>query len=522
MTSSVAILGIAVACSAACVTTEPATDEIADSLVSGLATADAVTASGPVHGAVAGDLAIFKGIPYAAPPIGARRFAPPVAPQSWSTPRAAVAFGPACPQNPPASGPPPSGTANQREDCLSINVWAHTAGAARPVIAWIHGGGYVAGTAASIEYDGAALARTGDVVVVTFNYRLGALGFLALPQLTAGDGGTGNWGLRDQIAALRWVQRNIAAFGGDPRRVMIAGESAGGASVCTVLAAPAAQGLFSAAAMQSGTCRLVLDREQPTGGFPAAFGVGVVAAVDLGCTSGDIAACLRAAPVAAVLATQRKFSASLDLGVPIGPTLPVVDGVVLDQRPMAAIRAGRGAVPLIAGANRDDTSVFVPVAEAPGAFAAYLTQIGQAAHAARLLAMYPPAQLGERGAAIAYSTDVAFACPALALAGVRPQTSRLYELERPVASGPLVALGAVHGLDFIYLFGTFAAWGIAPGPEAGLSATMQRLWSAIARGQPPAVWPAVPAVLQLDTQSSLATTWRGNRCPALAALGIVE
>jgi carboxylesterase type B len=274
--------------------------------------------------------------------------------------------------------------------------------------------------------------------------------------------------------------------------------------------------------MQSGTCRLVLDLVQPTGAFPPAYGVGVVTAVDLGCTSGDIAACLRAAPVPAVLATQAKLGGSLDLGVPVGPTLPVVDGVVLDQRPMAAIRAGRGAVPLIAGANRDVTSVFVPFAEAPGAFARFLAVTGQAAHTDDVLGMYPPALLGERGAAIAYTTDVAFACPALALAQVRPRTSRLYELERRIASGPLVALGAVHGLDFIYLFGTFAAWGIDPRPEIGLSVAIQQLWGAIARGPSPDAWPAAPQVLQLDLPPSLAATWRGGRCPQLTALGIVR
>jgi carboxylesterase type B len=177
---------------------------------------------------------------------------------------------------------------------------------------------------------------------------------------------------------------------------------------------------------------------------------------------------------------------------------------------------------LIAGANRDDTSVFVPVAEAPGAFARYLAAIGQTANTARLLEIYPPAQLGERGAAIAFSTDIAFACPALALAQVRPHTSRLYELERPIASGPLVGLGAVHGLDFLYLFGTFAAWGIDPAPEATLSAVIQRLWSAIARGQSPPVWPSAPQVLQLDLHSSLAATWRGGRCPQLTQLGIAR
>ena len=512
-----------IACTAACLDSGAWSVEISDSIApASLAAALVTTASGPVQGTIASDLAIFRDIPYAAPPTGSRRFGPPVPPAPWSSPRPATAFGAACPQNAPDGQPPPSGTATQSEDCLTINVWAHTAGGPRPVIVWIHGGGYVAGTAASVEYDGAALAHTGDAVVVTLDYRLGLLGFLTLPQLAAGDGGTGNWGLRDQIAALRWVRTNIAAFGGDPARVMIAGESAGGASICTLLAAPAAQGLFSAAAMQSGTCRLVLATDRPTGGFPAAFGVGLVTAVDLGCTAGDIAACLRALSPSALLATQHKLAASLDLGVPIVPTLPAVDGVVLDQRPMPAIRAGRGNVAVVAGANRDDTSTFIGFAEAPGAFAAYLAAIGQSSHAAALLAMYPPAQLGERGAEIAYSTDVAFACPALALASVRPAQSRLYELERPIASGPDVGLGAVHGLDFLYLFGTFAAWGIDPAPELGLSSVIQHLWSAIGRGESPAVWPTAPLILQLDTASSLGATWRGGRCPALTAMGIVR
>jgi carboxylesterase type B len=248
----------------------------------------------------------------------------------------------------------------------------------------------------------------------------------------------------------------------------------------------------------------------------------VVTAVTLGCTSGDIAACLRAAPVPSVLASQAHFEGTWDLGVEVGPTLPVVDGVVLDQRPMAAIRAGRGAVPLIAGANRDDTSPLLPVPDAPGAFAQYLAGIGQSANAKRLLAMYPPQALGERGAAIAFSTDVAFACPALVLAQVRPQASRLYELDRPVSSGPLLGYGAVHGLDFIYLFGTFGAWQIEARPERPLSTAMQQLWGAIARGSSPAVWPVLPSILQLDKPSSLTTTWRGGRCPALAALQIVR
>jgi carboxylesterase type B len=188
---------------------------------------------------------------------------------------------------------------------------------------------------------------------------------------------------------------------------------------------------------------------------------------------------------------------------------------------MAAIRAGRGAVPILAGANRDDASAFIAIPEAAGSFASYLGTVGQSAHAASLAALYPPSQLGERGAAIAYATDVAFACPAQALAQVRPQTSRLYELERPIASGRLVGLGAVHGLDYLFLFGTFSAWGIDPAPERALSTAIQRLWGAVAAGQPLAIWPTVPAVLQLDTASTISTTWRANRCAALTALGIV-
>lgn len=202
---------------------------------------DVVTDDGPVRGRLASELVIFQGIPYAAPPTGNLRWAPPARPEPWTTPRQATAFGPVCPQlkNFPV----------QSEDCLTLNIWAHPKGPARAVLVWIHGGGFVEGDAGEAWYDGAELARRQDIVVVSVNYRVGLLGFLALPQLTAPDGGTGNWGLRDQIAALDWVRRNIAAFGGDPSRVMITGESAGGASVVALLASPPAQGLFQRAAL---------------------------------------------------------------------------------------------------------------------------------------------------------------------------------------------------------------------------------------------------------------------------------
>ncbi|HEY0190615.1 MAG TPA: carboxylesterase family protein [Kofleriaceae bacterium] len=255
--------------------------------------ADVAIDSGPIHGAASGDLVVFKGVPYAQ----AGRWQAPGAPARWTQRRDATAFGPACPQAGHADLP-------QAEACLTVNVWAHAGPAAhRPVIVFIHGGGYVEGSSRDPTYDGAGLARGADAIVVTLNYRLGVLGYLALPQLAAGDGGIGNYGLRDQLAALAWVQRNIAAFGGDPAHVLVTGESAGGASVCTLVGSPRARGLFSAAAIQSGPCRMALDPLRSTGTFPPAEGFAIVAvAAPLGCTSGDVAGCLRGKSVAQILA----------------------------------------------------------------------------------------------------------------------------------------------------------------------------------------------------------------------------
>jgi len=206
--------------------------------------------SGTLHGAAADGVSAFKGIPYVAPPVGPLRWHAPEAPPAWTGARDATGFGADCMQNlfPGATG---SGQP-QSEDCLFLNVWtpAHPKGAKLPVMVWIHGGGFVGGSSALAETDGARLAKRG-VVVVSFNYRLGRFGFFAHPALTAGREG-GNWGLLDQIAALRWVQRNVAAFGGDPGNVTILGESAGGESVIRLMASPAARGLFAKAIASSG------------------------------------------------------------------------------------------------------------------------------------------------------------------------------------------------------------------------------------------------------------------------------
>ncbi len=208
------------------------------------------TVAGAVRGVREGGLAVFKGVPFAAPPLGDLRWRPPQPPQAWAGVREATRFAPACMQkgvSMPGETPPPVS-----EDCLYLNVWTPaTRGPARPVLVWIHGGGFSNGSASMPLYQGDALARRG-IVVVTVAYRLGPLGFLAHPDLTKEGGGSGNYGLMDQLAALRWVRDNIAAFGGDPARVTVAGQSAGAMSVSLLLAEPEARGLFRGAIAQSG------------------------------------------------------------------------------------------------------------------------------------------------------------------------------------------------------------------------------------------------------------------------------
>ncbi|MDP3378936.1 MAG: carboxylesterase family protein, partial [Brevundimonas sp.] len=213
--------------------------------------------NGTVQGAVAGDIVAFKGLPYAAPPVGERRWRPPAPAANWEGTRDATTYGAICIQA-PANGDPGVGPLPMSEDCLTLNVWAPVERAEPlPVMVWIHGGGYNNGSGTAALYDGSALARRG-VVVVTINYRLGRLGFFDHPALAAdrpADEPAGNYGVMDQIAALEWVHDNIAALGGDPGNVTIFGESAGGVAVTQLMIAPSARGLFHKAIVQSGLGR---------------------------------------------------------------------------------------------------------------------------------------------------------------------------------------------------------------------------------------------------------------------------
>src|SRR5262249_1860194 len=216
----------------------------------------ALTRQGRVEGKTYRGAHVFRGIPYAAPPVGALRFRPPVPPALWSGTGDATRFHPAAPQASPVlplAGRLIGGGANEAEDCLYLNVWTPGVdGRRRAVMVWLHGGAFVMGSGSSPLYSGRRLVRRGDVVVVTLNYRLGALGALNLRALRPGDAGAcGNQGLQDQIAALQWVRDNIAEFGGDPEKVTVFGESAGAMSVGTLLGVPRAQGLFHRAILQS-------------------------------------------------------------------------------------------------------------------------------------------------------------------------------------------------------------------------------------------------------------------------------
>ncbi|HET6969516.1 MAG TPA: carboxylesterase family protein [Phenylobacterium sp.] len=310
--------------------------------------------SGPILGVEHEHADVFRNIPYAAPPVGKLRWAPPQPVEHWSLPKLTAYPGPSCPQPMRADGAPNLGAANgpTSEDCLQLNVFTPkvTPKGGAPVMVYLHGGGHRTG--AGWIYDGQNFARDG-VVVVTPNYRLGALGYFAHPALTkaAGAEPTGNFGLMDQIAALKWVQRNIAVFGGDPKNVTIFGESAGGESVLALLATPAARGLYNKAIVESGLGwfepATLADKEAQGAAALQAIGVPATATVD------D----LRAIPVEKLVALDAEYGA-------------FVDGKLMTETATQAFARGRAAdVPLIIGSNSGEDFLLGPAKLGPQALA---------------------------------------------------------------------------------------------------------------------------------------------------------
>ncbi len=323
--------------------------------------ADAVTAhppAGKLQGRLEGQVRVFKGIPYAMPPVGAARWKPPIAMPRWTGVRNAAEFGPACHQpqaklsNIYARDPMP-----MSEDCLTLNIWAPANARRAPVFFWIHGGSLTGGSSREEMYNGARLAERG-LVVVSINYRLGVLGWLAHPELSAesADGVSGNYGLLDQIEALRWVRRNIGAFGGDAGNVTLAGESAGALSILYLMASPAAQGLFSKAIAES--AYMITTPELKTGRF------GLPSAEESGTR---LAAALHATNLAALRAMD---GAELSAKAPAAGFGPwgAIDGHVLKRQLVDVFDRGEQArVPLLAGFNSGEIRSLRSLAPQPPA-----------------------------------------------------------------------------------------------------------------------------------------------------------
>lgn len=437
------------------------------------------TDHGPVLGVETSSGREFLGIPYAAPPVGDLRWRPPQPAAPWIAPLDASQFGNHCPQV-----ATPFGVLSSTEDCLFLNVYTPAdAFTLHPVMVYIHGGAFQTGE--SDDYGPSKLVGQG-VVVVTINYRLGSLGFLASPTLSAEspEGTSGNYGLQDQQEALRWVQRNIGGFGGDPGNVTIFGESAGGLSIHAHLASPRSNGLFQRAIAESGSYALT----QPT--LAAAESSGTAFATAVGC-SGQDTACLRAVPVATLLANQSLSPSAY---------MPNVDGKVLPQSVGAAFSSGQfNRVPVVEGSNHDEFRLFVaylfelpygPVtaAEYPGYIAALLSAPAQVV--SLVVAQYPLSNYASPGLALgAIGTDAVFSCNTLTVQHDLSQYVPTWAYEFDDENAPQRFLppvsfpyGAYHSAELQYLFDlpvTVPAPALTADQER-LSSAMVAYWTAFA------------------------------------------
>ena len=459
------------------------------------AEAEARTAAGTVRGRWEHGLAVFRGIPFAAPPVGRARFAAPQPVPRWDGVREAFTVGSCAPQDYAGfrelGGPLPPQSSG--DDWLTLNLWtpAPDRAARRPVMLWIHGGAYKIGSNTDTTYDGRRLAREGDLVVVSCNYRLGIEGFAAI------DGAPANRGLLDQVAALEWVRENIAAFGGDPDQVTIFGESAGAGSVAALMAMPSAAGLFRRAIVQSlggpffshelaRDVATVIAAER--GLRPTAADLSTVEPNDLALT-GEAAAAGQHERV-------ERWGRLADHPSLFGP---VVDGEVLPTTPFQALADGAGrGIELITGHNRNEYRIFLPM----------LGAIDEQT-ATRALRIYGPGPDGEQAYRAAFPdasaeqlwelvrSDWLFRMPSLRLAEAHASgggRAYVYELAWPAPS-PAFPLGAFHGLDLPLVFGDFSiGFGQMLGAETpaealDLSARFRTAWTSFAATGDPG-WPA--------------------------------
>ena len=488
----------------------------------------AQTTAGRIQGALEDDLTVFRGVPYAAPPIGDLRFRAPQPHPPWDGVRDATEFGPIALQEgmDALDALLPSPPQPQSEDCLYLNLW--TPGlddSSRPVMLWIHGGAFTLGSGSEPLYSGANLARRGDVVVVTINYRLGALGFLHEPAL-----GETNFGMRDMIAALRWVRDNIANFGGDPDNVTIFGESAGGAAVACLLVSPEAQGLFHRAIGMStaGDHGILFDGTQPTTDqLYAQLGLDKPSAEQLrSLPASDLLAAQAAVEAAAFEALEEMWSVRLPFG-------PIVDGTFLTQPPLATAAAASAArgIPFLSG-NPDEEMKLIRAMMPPEVLSqsdvmARLEQIPGGAQ--RVYDAYRTAR-ADRGEPAApddildaVASDFLEIMPSLRFAdawarGGAPTFGYTLDWKSPMNDG---ALGSCHALDIPFAFGTYdqAPDFAGTGPDAdALANTMVDVWTSFARTGNPSIdgleWPQYDAEsraqVMLGPDLRVETAWRAT------------
>jgi para-nitrobenzyl esterase len=474
------------------------------------------TEAGSVAGIVAsGGIRVFRGIPFAAPPVGEMRWRPPGLPLHWSGVRQATEWGPDCPQPaPPPGGPSSSRSGRQSEDCLSLNIWAPAAkpGDKLPVMVWLFGGGFLVGSASDALFDGEKFARQG-VVLITANYRVGVFGFLAHPGLTAESPhrSSSNYALLDQLAALRWIRDNIAHFGGDPNRVTVFGVSAGSASISLLLTSPLAKGMFQQAILESpGTFRPLASLAE---------------AETYGLKLGDDLAALRRMSTAEILEKTPLFVARMR-GLTTPRVLrPIRDGWVIPEDERVAFAAGHyHAMPIIVGSNADEGTNFVgawPIRDR-AAYRAFIAEnFGASSEAA--LKQYPAVRDGEALERVAEQfadTQFNYGVWALSRAMAKSGKGTWRYLFLKKRSGQTD--GPHHGDEVPFVFGASGPsrkGGAFDAADEALSQTMMKLWVRFAHtGDPNGAgveWPAYDAArdnyLELGDPVKRGTGWRRDK-----------
>jgi para-nitrobenzyl esterase len=483
------------------------------------------TESGAVGGTASAGVLGFKGIPYAKPPLGALRWRPPEPAEPWDGLREAASFGPACPQL------DNKGAVVGNEDCLTLNVWTPSTAPARPlpVMIWLTGGGNHSLSGAGspgfggVVYDGTTMASRGDVVFVSFNIRLGALGFLAHPALDRESERrvSGNYGSLDQIAMLSWVRRNIAGFGGDPARVFLFGTSAGGGNICALMTSPLARGLFHGASMQSSvptSCEIQTLAEMEAG-------TGTRVAAALGCAGDAAGACLRGK-------TTEEIVRAVPGTFTVFPRIygPNVDGWIFPDQPLKRIAEKKHqAMPVILGTTAEETMQFVnaagPVTDA-ASYAAAVEKVFGSGPRDAILAHYPIADYASpRAAFVAATTDGELMCTtrkvARTLAAAQSEPVWRYVFTHFLANDPEERKnGSIHTVEHPFFFGWQGRY-VPSGADRGLQEAMLLYWSRMAwNGNPngpgtpdwPAYQAAADSYLELAPGPRAGGGWRRDKC----------